>query len=89
MANIVIRLTYNLETGKKDILIDYTSEDDALPIEHERDHREFIEDLLGKGVLEPDEVGNVRVQRVTEQIDTPETQAEPAKDQRQTEGQGN
>lgn len=64
MAEISIRLIYNLETGKKDIFIDFESEPDALPIEHEQGHRQVMEELLGKGVLTPDEVGEVVVRRV-------------------------
>ena len=63
MSDITIRLVYNLQTGKKDIWIDYESESDALPIEHEAEHRQFVEQLLGKGVLSEDEVGTVRVVR--------------------------
>ena len=48
MGDITIRMQYNLETGKKDISIDLVSESDALPIEHERDHRAIVEGLLGK-----------------------------------------
>lgn len=64
MADIVIHLRYNLETGKKDIYIDYTSDDDAMPIEHEQQHREFVGQLLGKGILTPDEMGEIKVNRV-------------------------
>ena len=64
MADIKIRLIYNLETGKKDIFIDYESEDDALPIEHEQDHREIVRQLLGSDALDPDEVGQINVGRV-------------------------
>lgn len=65
MAEITIRLRYNTQTGKKDLLIDYHSDDDALPIEHEQDHRALVEGLLGKGVLKADEVGDVVVRRAT------------------------
>ncbi|MCK6511482.1 hypothetical protein L6R29_16115 [Myxococcota bacterium] len=64
---IVIHLRYNLETGKKDIYVDFTSDDDALPIEHEQQHREIMAQLLGKGVLRPDEVGDLKVRRLTPQ----------------------
>lgn len=63
MAEITIRLRYNTQTGKKDLLIDYHSDDDALPIEHEQDHRAIVEGLLGKGVLQADEVGDIVVRR--------------------------
>lgn len=64
MGRVQIRLQYNLETGKKDVWIDLVSELDVLPIEHEQDHRKIVEDLLGKGILAPDELGEVTVQRV-------------------------
>lgn len=64
MAEIKIRLIYNLESGKKDIFIDYESEGDALPIEHEQDHREIVRQLLGSDALAPDEVGEINVGRV-------------------------
>lgn len=63
MAEITLRLRYNLQTGRKDLLIDYHSDDDALPIEHEQDHRAIVESLLGKGVLRRDELGEVVVRR--------------------------
>ena len=64
MADITIRLVANAETGKKDIYIDYHSDRDALPIEHEQDHRGIVEALLGRGVLRPDAVGDITVSRV-------------------------
>ena len=64
MAEITIRLRYNAQTGKKDLLIDYHSDDDALPLEHEQEHREIVERLLGQGILNTDEVGEVVVSRV-------------------------
>ena len=46
MAEITLRLRFNLETGKKDIYIDFVSDDDSLPMEHEQDHREIVEDRV-------------------------------------------
>ncbi|MBH25656.1 MAG: hypothetical protein CMH57_14635 [Myxococcales bacterium] len=63
-AEIKVHLRYNLETGKKDIVIEYDSEDDALPYEHEQRHRQLVEELVGKGILDSDDVGNVLVGRV-------------------------
>lgn len=77
MADITVRMIFNIDTGKKDILIDYDSDDDALPFEHEKRHREVIEHLLGKGVLKPDELGNVQVRRGGNVQANPEPQATP------------
>ena len=64
MSDITIRMQYNLKTGKKDVWIDLVSEPDSLPIEHEQDHRRIVEQLIGKGALQADEVGEVEVRRV-------------------------
>lgn len=69
MPEITIRLVSNPGTGKKDITIDYHSDRDALPIEHEQDHRDIVRALIGQGVLTPGTVGDVIV-----------TRAEPAED---------
>ena len=69
MGQITIKLQFNLETGKKDILIDYTSGEDFLSHEHEKRHKEIVEQLIGKGVLDRDEVGEIQVTRVREEID--------------------
>jgi hypothetical protein len=69
MAEVTIRLIYNLETGKKDIYIDYESDADALPVEHEQQHRQLVEKLLGKGILKPGEAGDIVVGRVQPQAE--------------------
>ncbi len=61
MGEITIHLHFNKETGKKDILVKYESEDDALPFEHEQRHWKIVEDLINKGVLKPEDVGQLRV----------------------------
>jgi hypothetical protein len=64
MAEIVIKLIYNLETGKKDLVIEYESDPDALPREHEKRHREIVEQLIGRGVVSAEEVGDIRIERL-------------------------
>jgi len=86
MAEITIRLKYNLQTGRKDLFIDYHSDDDALPIEHEQDHRAVVESLLGKGVLRRDELGEVVVRRLQPQSSRTEEQVRAPEGQ--SEGQG-
>lgn len=86
MAEITLRLRYNMQTGRKDLFIDYHSDDDALPIEHEQDHRSVVESLLGKGVLRRDELGEVIVRRVQKQHSRA-TQQAPARDDGLAQGQ--
>jgi hypothetical protein len=48
MADITIRFRHNPKTGQRELVIAYESESDALPHEHERDHRNAVTSLLGK-----------------------------------------
>ena len=64
MAEISIRFRMNLETGKKDLWIDFEGDEDLMRHEHEQRHREVIERLMGEGILRPDELGEVHVARV-------------------------
>lgn len=63
-GQIIIQFKLNSE-GKKDLLIKYDSDDDALPHEHETRHRQIVEQLIGRGMLEPDDLGKVLVERVS------------------------
>ena len=82
MAEICIRLIYNLETGKKDIYVDFESDADVLPFEHEEAHRDIVRQLIGKNVLSEGEAGEVVVNRVEPQRTGPEPQEEsPPADQ--------
>jgi hypothetical protein len=64
MAEINIRLIYNLESGKKDIYIDFESDSDMLPIEHEDAHRDIVENLIGQKVITGEEAGEIVIRRV-------------------------
>ena len=88
MADITIKLVYNLETGKQDIYVDFVSDDDALPIEHERDHRQLIEQLIGQGVLKPNDVGQVKVSRLRGVVDLSEVTQEVHQELRESEAHG-
>ncbi len=63
MSRIHLRLVANRKTGKKDIHIDFESDPDALPIEHERDHRRLVEQLIGRKLLTAEELGDIAVTR--------------------------
>jgi hypothetical protein len=61
MADVTIRFRHNPKTGKRDLVISYESDQDALPHEHERDHRAVVEQLLGQKL--GDDVGEIHVER--------------------------
>ena len=63
MAEMTIRLRINPETGKKDIIIGMRSDEDALPHEHEQQHRNLVDRLLEGGLLKADEMGKIVVER--------------------------
>ena len=65
MADIRIRFRFDVETGAKEIVVEYDSDPDALPYEHEQRHREIVEMLVGKGVIGVQDAGAVRVERLT------------------------
>jgi len=87
MAEMILRLQIDPETGKKNILVKLISDEDALPHEHENMHRELVEKLLEGGVLKPGEAGDLIIEREDNApldnapISTPE-------DQRQAQGEG-
>lgn len=63
MAEMTIRLRCDPETGKKDIIVTLRSDADALPHEHEQQHKTLVEKLISGGLLKEAEVGKVVVQR--------------------------
>jgi hypothetical protein len=54
MAELVLRLRVDPVTGKRSIAIDYASDSDALPIEHEEEHRKLAEKVLDGGLRNED-----------------------------------
>ena len=62
MAEVTIRLRHNPRTGEREVVIHYESDRDALPHEHERDHRALAEQLIGRPLEQV--LGGVVVDRV-------------------------
>jgi hypothetical protein len=67
MAEMTIRLIPDPATGKKTIVIALRSDEDALPMEHEQQHRALVEKLIEGGVLQASEVGQIVVEREAEE----------------------
>jgi hypothetical protein len=63
MAELTIRLRCDPATGKKDIIISLRSDEDALPQEHEQQHKALVEKLIHKGLLKASELGQIVVER--------------------------
>ena len=71
MGEINIRFKFDTTTGRKEIIVEYESDSDRLPVEHEKHHREIVEQLIGQGILKPDEASGVKVERVRPQSNQP------------------
>jgi hypothetical protein len=67
VAEVTIRLIVDPTTRKKNVVISYTSDSDALPIEHEDAHREIVDKLIEGGALKAAELGKIIVDREGDQ----------------------
>ncbi|NVJ01086.1 hypothetical protein HV824_23625 [Myxococcus sp. AM009] len=65
MASLILRLQVDPATGRKDVIIQYESDADALPMEHEDEHRRLVDSLIQGGTLKASELGRVIVERDT------------------------
>ena len=63
MAEMTIRLIPDPVTGKKNIIISLTGDQDALPHEHEQMHRAIVNKLLGGGKIKAEEIGHIEITR--------------------------
>ena len=50
MADLTLRLRVDPVTGRREIVIDYISDSDALPMEHEENHRQLAEKVIEGGL---------------------------------------
>ena len=77
MATLIIRLEVNPQTGKKNVYVKYDSDADALPLEHEDEHKRLVSALLQGGVVSAEELGDVHIEREG-QGEAPRAEAESA-----------
>ncbi len=63
MAEVTLTLRFNRVTGQREIVVGYEGESDALPHEHERDHRALVESLLGRALADDTAVVVRRVRK--------------------------
>ena len=84
MAEVSIRFRHNPKTGKRELLIEYESEADLLPHEHERDHRALAEKLIGQPLGDDVEI---TVERAKKEAQRNGPTQEPAPSQKEKQGQ--
>jgi hypothetical protein len=86
MADINIRFRMNLKTGERELIIDYEKDDDAMRHEHEKRHREIVEQLVGKGILSAEEAEGIKVERLVGGMPAEDKQQQH-QDEAQAQGQ--
>ena len=85
---MTIRLRTDPSTGKKDIIIDLRSDDDALPHEHEEQHRALVRRLIDGGLLKAEELGQVIVEREQAAVEPAAPISESPASERPSEAEG-
>jgi hypothetical protein len=79
MATLTLRLETDPVTRKKNVWVKYESDADALPLEHEQEHRRLLEALLAGGTLKAEELGTFTVEREGHPArEAPNSTGEPA-----------
>ena len=76
MPELTLRLRVDPATGKREIVIDYASDADALPMEHEDEHRRLADKVVDGGLAS----GKVSVARAPDGVTSgpPAAESEPA-----------
>jgi hypothetical protein len=87
MPEMTIRLQRDPATGKQNITIKLRSDEDALPHEHEQQHRALVDKLIEGGIVKAAEVGNIVVER-EEETAAPQPADKTPEAQRRAQGQG-
>ena len=73
MATLTLRLEVDATTKKKNVWVKLDSDADALPMEHEEQHRRIVEALLSGGTVKAEELGTVVIEREAQPIVGEET----------------
>ncbi|MEE2925210.1 MAG: hypothetical protein VX619_10560 [bacterium] len=63
MAELILKLRRNVETGKQDLYIDYESAGDSLPFEHEEEHRDMVRRVIEELNIDTEDLGNIYIER--------------------------
>ena len=89
MAEMIIHLEVDPQTGKKNVWIKYRSDSDALPMEHEEEHRRLVDQLLESGALKQAEIGEIIIEReTTEPVEASTDETEEQHAERVASGSG-
>ncbi|MCO4781112.1 MAG: hypothetical protein KC646_02215 [Candidatus Cloacimonetes bacterium] len=84
MSKITLTLKKNTTNGKQELLIDYESDGDALPFEHEEDHKELVNKILESNGLNLSDIDGIQLNRQPVQIQSDDVKVEEAQAERKT-----
>jgi hypothetical protein len=77
MAELILRLRVDPATGRKTVVVQYETDSDALPIEHEQEHKALVDKLIAAGALAEADRGNIVIERLPEKPAPQSAQEEP------------
>jgi hypothetical protein len=77
MAELILRLRVDPATGRKTVVVQYETDSDALPIEHEQEHKALVDKLIAAGALAEADRGNIVIERLPEKPAGQSAQEEP------------
>lgn len=63
MGTLTLKLEIDPVTKKKNVWVKLDSDSDALPSEHEEQHKRLVEALLAGGHVKPEELGTITIDR--------------------------
>lgn len=72
MSQLRLELRQNPTTGRHDLVVKLESDRDLTSHEHEALHRKLVGELLGKGFLDPEQLGGLVIEREQGRARTPD-----------------
>ena len=88
MALSTVTVRRDAATGRTLVWVGLRSDEDALPHEHEQQHRALVDRLIEGGYLKAAEVGKVVVEREAKEGEAAPPAGEPPQRERRPQGQG-
>lgn len=64
LPELILRLRIDPATGRKTVVVQYETDSDALPIEHEQEHKSLVDKLIAAGALAEADRGNIVIERL-------------------------
>ena len=78
MASMTIRLQVDPVTKKRNVIIKLDSDADALPHEHEEQHKALVDALIKNGTLKAEDLGQIHIEREGQgAVSKPSSEAAP------------